>query len=697
MSIDLDKLEQAKQDAISQGFDPKDVETYANTVIAKQEKKDKYIQDAAEAVRSGYPGESIPQEYRMDVYNRLGNTGYDTPFTATERAAGTKEVEEEEDIRTEVKLWKAKAKDWSDLSDDARSLALDIGEEPPKELSTEERTASAKSKVIARDVQIRGQAVLDVINRIESGELKGVQAQVELEYAGANFNKTAFVEGGKTFSPTEKSMIAGSLITIEEQNTQNIIQRLTGDVPEPTSKVMDNTEKIKAKMNIAINGASQILGVEEEEPALNLSQQSTPQPTPQPTQQPTQQSGFDYSQPISKQFLERSKTSNQQPTTQKPGFFTPERKEKGIDILNRMADFAPGVMAGTAGVLGSMVGTPVLGAVAAGAGYGAGLAIEEGIENLTGRQDETQAELAKESVYEPLKAGALDYIFGKAFKLAGKLVPDKFKKILVQKLAGIDKKVWLEYGESTGDDLVESAGKWFQQSSSWDDLIGTTSNKFSEGIMHTAREEAEEVIKKGVAAAGDDIVVGFNVFEELLEKDMESLGAVGGNEVKREAMEKVIEETRKIYPNGLTAKNLLDLKRAGDKKFGDKVISPSVRESAANYIQKRLSNIARNILKENFDDIADALDLEHEILELVPIFKNQVAREAVEKNLLPSLRGSGISGAVKSVAESKAMAKSLGIGLDIGEHFLPPAIVENPFSQSKSEENLSNSPGFMYR
>jgi len=107
--------------------------------------------------------------------------------------------------------------------------------------------------------------------------------------------------------------------------------------------------------------------------------------------------------------------------------FTPIKEESfqpelttGQKLAKGVSKVAPTTGAILGGIAGGLVGGIPGGAVGSAAGTGAGLALGESLENLTGIQEETQAELAKEAVTEPAISGILDLLTAGTVKVAGK-------------------------------------------------------------------------------------------------------------------------------------------------------------------------------------------------------------------------------------------------------------------------------------
>ena len=118
-------------------------------------------------------------------------------------------------------------------------------------LSAEDKkTGVFKQKVIGG-----AQKVLDVLDQAEQGKLTGKAYEDALNFASAEFTKTAFGEGGKQLTEIEQALIAGSIPKVEIKK-QNIIQKLLGQQPPQTGKVLDDPATLRRKASLAISGLS---------------------------------------------------------------------------------------------------------------------------------------------------------------------------------------------------------------------------------------------------------------------------------------------------------------------------------------------------------------------------------------------------------------------------------------------------------
>lgn len=104
-----------------------------------------------------------------------------------------------------------------------------------------------------KEILQSAQAVQAVINN-KDRYTDDKEYQDALRFASSRLSAAqGFGEGGKTLSGSELGILSGSLINIEPQRKQNVIDRLTGYVPPATGKVLDDEETIKNKMENAIS------------------------------------------------------------------------------------------------------------------------------------------------------------------------------------------------------------------------------------------------------------------------------------------------------------------------------------------------------------------------------------------------------------------------------------------------------------
>lgn len=156
--------------------------------------------------------------------------------------------------------------------------------------------------------------------------------------------------------------------------------------------------------------------------------------------------------------------------SQQPGLTTPQQVAAGATkfqyrnveetpnfltkVVRSTSNAAPVIGSTVAGTIGGLVYGDKGRSVASGAGFGAGQALGESLENLAGIQNETPGQLAQEAVVKPLATGAADYAIGKtidagvagtkaiagtALKGVKKITPEIIKKPLRSLVKGVPK------------------------------------------------------------------------------------------------------------------------------------------------------------------------------------------------------------------------------------------------------------------
>lgn len=174
--------------------------------------------------------------------------------------------------------------------------------------------------------------------------------------------------------------------------------------------------------------------------------------------------------------------------------------------------------------------------------------------------------------------------------------------------------------EEHGIDINELTRKHVPSGADYDAMLGSVKERGRGGILGEKMNMAEDVINRTTDEAGGNIRISVDDFVNDLKKEVNVLKRVPGNETNISALKSLIKETQRVYKNGVSAKRLLDIKRAADSKFGKAVVDETTGSVTAQY-QKMLANSSRSKLKTLFPDIADALDLETEIFTLRPVLE----------------------------------------------------------------------------
>jgi hypothetical protein len=126
------------------------------------------------------------------------------------------------------------------------SLGLPVGEE--------KFNAAAEDKQRVKDeVYSNAVALYDVLERGKSGVLQGKEYQDALNYAASKLAASrGFSEGGKSLTGAELSTLAGSKPVITPPRKQNFLEKITGDVPPETGKLVDNEATLRNKALLLI-------------------------------------------------------------------------------------------------------------------------------------------------------------------------------------------------------------------------------------------------------------------------------------------------------------------------------------------------------------------------------------------------------------------------------------------------------------
>lgn len=219
----------------------------------------------------------------------------------------------------------------------------------------------------------------------------------------------------------------------------------------------------------------------------------------------------------------------------------------------------------------------------------------------------------------------------------GKLTSTGTRKILGgtgQKLEEQATKTILRATPSSVKNAIQDHGldvnnlytKHFKGITDYDEILGKASDRGSGGLLGGKIEAAETTINKEIKAAGSTIRFSADEFTKALNKEKSLLKKTIGNESKVADLDQLIKDVEKRFKNGASAKQLLDMKRAADSKFG-KSVTETEKGSVVTSTQKVLANTARSLLKSRFRNITKALDEETELYTLKPILNGARAGE----------------------------------------------------------------------
>lgn len=275
--------------------------------------------------------------------------------------------------------------------------------------------------------------------------------------------------------------------------------------------------------------------------------------------------------------------------------------------------------AGAASYLVPGIGTGIRGAAIAGGISGGLMGVAEG-ENI-----------APESVVTGAGFGAaggaiLGPITSLVFQGIGKMFSGLSKNVSSKAAQSINRATPTQYAnvvEQLGVDPNTLTRKYVPSGAGYDDLLGPVAQRGKGGILNAILKDAEKVIQETIKTSGTGksaVRVSVDDFVKLLKQERTQLSKIPGNQANVKALDAFIAETKKLYKNGITAKKLLELKRAADSKFGAAVVDENVGSVAAQG-QKMLANAARTKLKELFPEIAEALQTQSEVLTFRPIIE----------------------------------------------------------------------------
>ena len=286
----------------------------------------------------------------------------------------------------------------------------------------------------------------------------------------------------------------------------------------------------------------------------------------------------------------------------------PKKKEesKGIslqDIAGKVAGVAPAVGGTIGGISGGLLGSGVasvpLGAVGATIGTGAGVALQNMIEDLAGIQDESAGEQLSRATKQAAVAGVTDLVLGGAFELVAK----GGGAILKSALRGIDdiplKNLRLnpsqltKFGKKHGEEVSEFIIK--------NKILGENSIDIAAGKAGELQKAFDGL------ALREDIAIPIKNVAEAFAKEIEPLLPVRGKIVAKEAeavagslasnLQNIVDQMKSQGINELTPKMLTELRRQTDEL---------IPKSA--FIDPKFKNVSVRLRKVYNNVIQDAVD-----------------------------------------------------------------------------------------
>lgn len=215
-----------------------------------------------------------------------------------------------------------------------------------------------------------------------------------------------------------------------------------------------------------------------------------------------------------------------------------------------------------------------------------------------------------------------------ASKEFNKASPSVFRKTLEDK--GLDV-------NTLSSDLVK---KYNMQGMGYDEILGSASTRGKGGALGEALSNAENVIQSRVKDS-KVVIPGDGVIANL-EQQLGKMTGRLGEEPKRVALQKVIDEAKIKYANGVTPEEAMRILREANKQFGKNIVSVDPGEAVASAAQKVEADSLKKVLKAVFPDIAGALDEQSNILTLRPILNHARASlstqgSTIRKGLLSSI------------------------------------------------------------
>lgn len=380
----------------------------------------------------------------------------------------------------------------------------------------------------------------------------------------------------------------------------------------------------------------------------------------------------------------------------------PQPQGNQKDLLDKVLGALPtigGIMGGVTGagvgaIGGFGIGALPAGAVGTGAGTLAGTGLAESIETLTGRQKETEAEVLKKEIIDPLTAGTLDIVTGGLFKGAG----------LVKGLLG--KSV-----ASVGDDLALKAIRPSpSQQRKFLEKTGQEMKDFviEKGLFKKGTEQADDIIKP-LQQGFDDIAVNsglkvpvdnvVKLFDDKINTFKGVLDPSAQNIAKRlEDTKGLLLEKYGSVPGGIDIGDLTKDRRLIDDLIPESAFS---KEEIAAGSRSAVRDILQDSIRQTSEGLTDSAgrslkDIGTELSKMYTFRDIAEAQSFLGKGALPlgllkqiGLTGAGglIGGAggfVTGQGDPMKVATGILIGLGI------PMAVNNPKVVSALARNLPN-------
>lgn len=286
-------------------------------------------------------------------------------------------------------------------------------------------------------------------------------------------------------------------------------------------------------------------------------------------------------------------------------------------------------------------GAGVAGAVKAGAVSGALFGLSEGegvdVENII----YSAAGGAAGGAVLPLagKAAGLTKKGVQATTGAGRKVAGITEEAAAQSINKATPSMWDKALTEHGFDLNSLTAKYWKKGAAYDDMLGGIGERGKGGVFGQKLNEAEGAISEVMGNSSSNTLIPMDDFVKNLQAEKKILAKIPGNESNITALDEFIKGFQTKYADGMTPKQLLEIKRATDSRFGAAVAEETTGTPTAQ-AQKMLANAARGKLKSLFPTVADALDTQSEVLTMRPIINRA---RAISKTRGSEIRSGKIS------------------------------------------------------
>ena len=318
---------------------------------------------------------------------------------------------------------------------------------------------------------------------------------------------------------------------------------------------------------------------------------------------------------------------------------TTAKKQSQQGFVERF-NILPALGAILGGAAGGIAAGPTILGIPAGviAGAGGGAFLGEGLEQVLTRKPNVKG-LATEAAL-----GAAGGPIGKLLSIPAKgainLLTGSSRKLIASGLR-ISPTAFQKAADA-GVDLIASYKKFAPKLGFGLDKPLGEIGKRGVGNIDDLLRGAEQTIQSSIKTSGATKRFSVDQLKSELVKHRNLLARIPGNESNIASLDDFVTSTVNKFKAGLSAKQLLDVKRAADSVFGERVLKEEVGSVAAQG-QKVLANAARDLLKRTYKNISDALGDEQELILLKKVLGT--TRGKVETGGVPT----SIGGMLESV------------------------------------------------